>query len=227
MTDECLICKKKLVYLQNDELMECVYCHKKELSKTKCINNHYVCNECHMKGIDKVVSFCLETKSKNPLEILTNLMDQEYCHMHGPEHHILVGVALLTSYYNAGGKINLKESINEMLIRGKQVPGGACGFWGACGAAISTGMFISIITESTPLKIEPWGLSNKMTSKSLASIGEIGGPRCCKRDSYLSVLNAIEFVKENLNVEMEVNDIKCHYSSFNNQCIGKRCPFNK
>ena len=31
---------------------------------------------------------------------------------------------------NAGGAINLRESVMEMLNRGKAVPGGTCGFWG-------------------------------------------------------------------------------------------------
>ena len=112
------------------------------------------------------------------------------------------------------------------MHRGKSVPGGACGFWGACGAAISSGMFISIITKSTPLAQEPWGLSNLMTSKSLGAIGKIGGPRCCKRDSYLSLLSAIDFAKEHFGVEMERPEIVCHFSARNNQCIGKRCPFS-
>lgn len=45
----------------------------------------------------------------------------------------MVGAALLTAYKNAGGAINLRESVMEMLNRGKAVPGGTCGFWGACG----------------------------------------------------------------------------------------------
>lgn len=52
MKDECLICKAPLVYLESDEEMECVICHKKESSKTRCVNGHYVCNECHMTGFD-------------------------------------------------------------------------------------------------------------------------------------------------------------------------------
>ncbi len=227
MSDECLICKDRLAYLDKDVLMECYYCHKMELSKTKCINNHYVCNDCHMKGVDLIISYCKETKSKNPIEIIKHMMKQSFCHMHGPEHHIMVGCALITAFYNAGGKLDLNNALSEMLQRGKQVPGGACGFWGACGAAISSGMFISIVTGSTPLKIEPWGLSNKMTSKSLYNIGSIGGPRCCKRDSFLSILSAIEFVKDNLNVNMETSDIVCEFSPLNNQCIKERCPFNK
>ena len=113
-----------------------------------------------------------------------------------------------------------------MMNRGKSVPGGACGFWGACGAGISSGMFVSIISKSTPLAREPFALSHQMTAKSLGEIGKIGGPRCCKRDSFLSILSAIDFAKENFDVEMERSDIICEFSKFNNQCIGKRCPFS-
>ena len=70
------------------------------------------------------------------------------------------GSALLTAYKNAGGDINLEDALMEMQSRGKSVPGGACGFWGACGAGISTGMFVSIITKASPLTQESWGLSN-------------------------------------------------------------------
>ena len=147
--------------------------------------------------------------------------------MHGPEHHVMVGSALLTAYKNAGGNINLHSALLEMMSRGKSVPGGACGFWGACGAGISSGMFISIISKSTPLANEPFALSHKMTAKSLGQIGEIGGPRCCKRDSFLSILSAVDFVKDHFDVEMEKTEVVCQFSAKNNQCIGKRCPFSK
>ena len=226
MNEECLICKAPLVYLEKDEMMECAICHRKENSKTRCVNGHYVCNECHTKGLDAIVSLCLREKSANPLEIVEKMMQQPFCHMHGPEHHVMVGAALLTAYKNAGGDIDLEAALLEMLSRGKQVPGGVCGFWGACGAAVSTGIFMSIITKSTPLAAEPFALSNSMTALSLSKIGEIGGPRCCKRDSFLSILAAVEFVREKLGVEMESYKPVCTYSSKNNQCIGKRCPFS-
>ena len=57
------------------------------------------------------------------------------------------------AYKNAGGEIDLPEALLEMMNRGKAVPGGTCGFWGACGAGISTGMFISIISGATHLKM--------------------------------------------------------------------------
>ena len=226
MVEECLICGAPLEYLEKDLPMECAICHKKENSRTRCIHGHYVCNECHMQGLDAVIGLCLGETSKNPAAILERMMALPFCHMHGPEHHVMVGAALLTAYRNAGGNIDLPSALTEMMNRGKSVPGGSCGFWGACGAGISSGMFVAIISGSTPLTVEPFALSHQMTARSLGKIGETGGPRCCKRDSFLSVLSAIDFVKEHFGIEMEKPEIVCHYAAQNRQCIGRRCPFS-
>ncbi len=225
MAEECLICNSKIEYLPKDEKMECMLCHKLENSKSRCEKGHYICNECHMEGINTILDICIKEKSANPYIIIDKLMSESFCHMHGPEHHILVGASLLTAYKNAGGKINLQEALIEMINRGKKVPGGICGFWGACGAGISTGIFISIISNSTPLSEEPFKLSNWMTSKSLNLVGKYGGPRCCKRDSFLSILAAIDFVEENFNIKLEKSEINCKFSDKNNQCLKNKCPF--
>ena len=227
MKEECLICKAPLEYLDTDILMECEICHKKENSKTRCVNGHYVCNDCHTQGLETIIGLCLKETSKDPIAIIEKMMALPFCHMHGPEHHVMVGSALLTAYYNAGGAIDLDSTLVEMMNRGKSVPGGACGFWGACGAGISSGMFVSIISKSTPLTTESFALSHKMTAASLEHIGEIGGPRCCKRDSFLSILSAVDFVKDHFGIEMEKPEVICSFSAQNNQCIGKRCPFSK
>ena len=223
--EECLICQERLEYLPEDVMMECAICRKRELSKTRCVRGHYVCSDCHTQGMDAILGLCLSESSKDPLEILEKMMSMPFCHMHGPEHHVMVGAALLTAYKNAGGVLDLAAALPEMYRRGKAVPGGACGFWGACGAGVSTGQFLSIATGATPLASESWGLSNRMTAKALESIGSIGGPRCCKRDSYLAVLAAIEFAAKHLNVNMEKTLPVCTRSGQNNQCIGMRCPF--
>ncbi len=223
----CLICKAPLEYLEVDEPMECAICHKQENSKTRCVSGHYVCDECHTAGMDVIVGLCLNQTSKDPVVILNEMMNQPFCHMHGPEHHVMVGASLLTAYHNAGGDIDLKAELAEMMSRGRKVPGGTCGYWGACGAGVSSGIFISIIAGSTPLAQEPFALCHRMTSTSLGKIADVGGPRCCKRDSYLSILSAIDFVKEHFGVEMEKHEIVCTHASENKQCIGERCPFSE
>lgn len=128
MEEECLICGAPLMYLEKDVFMECVICHKKEASKTCCQQGHYVCSECHTKGIDTILRLCLAETSKNPIAIMEKMMAMPFCHMHGPEHHVMVGTALLTAYRNAGGEIVLSDALVELMRRAKQVPGGACGF---------------------------------------------------------------------------------------------------
>ena len=224
--EECLICKAPLEYLVQDQMMECAVCHKKEPSKTRCVNGHYVCSDCHTQGMDSIFGLCLSETSTDPVAIVRRMMELPFCHMHGPEHHVMVGAALLTAYRNAGGTLELEKALQEIYSRGKAVPGGACGFWGACGAGISAGQFLAIVTQSTPLAKEPWGLSNQMTARALERIGQMGGPRCCKRDSFLAILAAVDFVREQLGVEMKRTVPVCSYSGRNNQCMGKRCPFS-
>ena len=227
MNEECLICKAPLAYLNQDEEMECALCHKKQYSKTKCVHGHFVCDVCHTGGLDGSIAICYNSTSDNPLEILERMMQMPSCHMHGPEHHAMVGFALLTAYKNAGGEIEWESAMIEMQRRAKQVPGGSCGFWGACGAGISTGMFISIVLKATPLAGEAWGLANQMTAKALDAIGKNGGPRCCKRDSYLAIVEAVKFTREKLHIHMKLNPVICKYTQANNQCRKQNCPFYK
>ena len=119
--------------------MECAICHKREASKTRCVNGHYVCSDCHTQGMDSIFGLCLTETSADPIAIIRRMMDLPFCHMHGPEHHVMVGAALLTAYKNAGGPLELERALGEMYRRGKEVPGGACGFWGACGAGDQRG----------------------------------------------------------------------------------------
>lgn len=224
---ECLICKEPLIYLETAEQMTCVLCGKTESSNCRCSNGHYVCSECHMSGMDSFLEVCLNDPSRNPIEILQKLMHLPFCHMHGPEHHILVGASLLTAFKNAGGTIDLGKALIEMQSRGRQVPGGICGLWGSCGAAVSTGICISILTGSSPLSTETWGWCNEMTSRALAREAKIGGPRCCKRNTQISILEAIDFIREKFGIELEKpEEIICGWFSQNNQCISERCPFH-
>lgn len=226
MNEECLICNAPLEYLKVGTEIECELCHRKEISKTRCTKRHFICDQCHTKGLDAIIGHCLHTDSMNPIKILNELMDMPFCHMHGPEHHTMVGAALLTACHNAGSKINLPDALKEMLARGSKVPGGVCGFWGSCGAAISAGIFMSIMSGASPLSGSSWGQANMITAKSLQDIGNIGGPRCCKRNSLLSVRAAVSFLRDTNGIELETEDVTCNRNRLNNRCIRKRCPFH-
>ena len=65
----------------------------------------------------------------------------------------------------------------------------------------------------------------ELTSAVIKRMSEIGGPRCCKRNAFLSLATAVEFVNKKYDVAMEINDVKCEFSNLNKQCIKERCPF--
>ena len=126
MSEECLICGAPLEYLEQDTVMECAVCHKKEPSKTRCVHVHYVCNSCHTQGLDGIFGLCLASDSTDPIALVRQMMAMPFCHMHGPEHHVMVGAALPTAYKNAGGELELEPALREIASRGRAVPGGAC-----------------------------------------------------------------------------------------------------
>ena len=178
--------------------------------------------------VKNIVEACMQEKGKNPVDIFYNIAHKDFVRIHGPEHHVLDGAALLTAFYNAGGKINLSESLNELMRRGLQMPGATCGMWGVCGAVSSMGAALSIIDGTGPLSCDDsWGKHMEFTSKALLSLSKVGGPRCCKRDAFLSFQEAIRYINENYDVELQSNKMECDFSEKNEQCIKAECPFYK
>lgn len=225
--NDCLLCGAPLEYLPEPAEMECAVCHRRFQSSVRCAAGHFVCDACHARNaVGVITELCRASRSRDPIALMTEAMRQPSVHLHGPEHHVLVGAALLAAYRNCGGPVeDFDRALGAVVFRGKQVPGGACGYWGCCGAAVSAGIFVSAVTGASPLSGEAWGLANRMTSRALEAIGAMGGPRCCKRDAYAAALAAVDFTREQLGVAMEVSFPVCSFFPLNQQCIGRRCPY--
>lgn len=210
------------------EKMECFYCHKNFDSNAKCVNGHFVCDACHsLPASELIESHCIASTSEDPLELALNLMRSPQVKMHGPEHHFLVPAVLLAAYYNIKKDQTTKSrKIKEAKIRASNVLGGFCGLYGDCGAAVGTGIFVSLVTNSTPLSTKEWQQSNLMTAKSLFTIANHGGPRCCKRNTFLALNEAAKFAQENLGVAIKMSkNIQCEFTDLNKECLQKKCPF--
>ena len=85
---------------------------------------------------------------------------------------------------------------------------------------------MSLITGSTPLSTDGWRQSNMITAESLMSVAVHGGPRCCKRDTYLSLGRAIDFIGKELEISLEKEEnISCEFSHLNKQCLLEGCQY--
>lgn len=87
-------------------------------------------------------------------------------------------------------------------------------------------MFYSIATGTTPLSGKSWGEANALTARCLQALAALGGPRCCKRNSFTAIRVAAEFTREHLGVAMDLpNRVLCRYFPENQQCIRRACPY--
>jgi hypothetical protein len=226
----CLICGRDLIYFDADKRLICSICGQAFHSNVHCINSHFICDACHsLSATEYIEKYCISAKMIDPIELAQTLMESPTIKMHGPEHHFLVPAVLLTSYYNYQKEYETKKAkLNIAKGRAEKVLGGFCGSHGNCGAGVGTGLFVSIITNTTPLSKEGWRLSNLMTAKSLFSIANRGGPRCCKRDSFLAIIEAVEFMKEHFGISLPIKEkISCSFSHLNTECLHEHCRFHQ
>ena len=170
----------------------------------------------------------LKSKSKNPIEIAKSIMYKNFINIHGPEHHFLDGASFLIAFKNCGGDIDIELAINELANRTIKMPGGMCGHWGVCGSVTSVGAALSIINDTGPLTLNDYYKDNmEFTSFVINKMSIIGGPRCCKRNAFISLSYAVEFIENKYGIKLDINDISCNFSSMNKQCIGNECPYYK
>ena len=176
----------------------------------------------------KIKEQVLQEQGKDPIIILKHLMHQDYINIHGPEHHFLDGACFLMAYYNAGGTIDIEQAIDELAKRSIKMPGAMCGYWGVCGSVASLGACLSILHHTGPLSDDIYYQDHmEFSSRVIHKMSDIGGPRCCKRNAFLSISEACLFVKEKYGVELSLSPISCEFTSFNQQCIKNRCPFHR
>jgi hypothetical protein len=235
----CLVCGQDLEYSSAPVLRFCHYCGSSQETTVACASGHYVCDRCHSaQANDLIEKVCIgEERSpgsrpagegdREPVSLAMRLMSHPAIKMHGPEHHFLVPAVLLACYYDHLGRPDEKAAkIREARRRAEQVLGGFCGTHGACGAAVGTGVAISLITEATPLSGEEWRLSNRLTARTLAVIAEHGGPRCCKRDTMLALQEAVACLGEELGVQLPVaTKVRCSFFHRNRECLRQGCPY--
>jgi hypothetical protein len=231
-SDKCEICGNNLVYItipEDFKALKCEFCRNEFTTNVYCIEGHYICDECHIKGpIDIIAKICEETEIKNPFELADLIMRHPNFKMYGPEHHIITPAVILTSLKNNnikkpnGDELSLFD-IREAIRRASKIPGGWCGFYGSCGAGMGSGVAISIYTGATPSTNKPRTLANQMTSRSLAKIAD-NLEHCCKRAVKLAICETFEFLKEKFDIKFPYTYNKCSFSELNDKCEKEKCP---
>ncbi len=223
--NNCGVCGTPLVYQTEPVTRSCVFCRQTYSTQIYCPAGHYICDSCHSREAIEVLKQVLgSSTSTSPLEIMELVMQHPAVPMHGPEHHVILPAAIVTAVRNAGYSVP-QEALEITLTRGAKVPGGWCGYFGACGAGIGVGIAVSALTGATPLTGKTRSLANEATSFALARIAD-GYPRCCKRAGRQALAAAIEFLRDKLDIVIDpTRPSRCIYYQRNRECPKEECPY--
>ena len=223
--ENCGVCGAPLEHATTPWQVQCAYCGQTTATLIRCPRGHYICDACHGRDALAVLGEWLEAStSASALELLEAAMVHPAVSMHGPEHHAIVPGVLVAAARNSGRDVPV-GAIAEALRRGAKVPGGWCGFYGACGAGIGVGIATSVITGATPLKGQPRRLANEATAFALSRMQD-GRPRCCKRASRAAVVAAGEFFASHLAIELTTWPTPiCTFTDRNRECAQGSCAF--
>lgn len=228
MQPQCLVCQKDITFFEDEIIAICALCGAEFEADSTCANQHHVCHTCRQIAARReIIDHCLKSGHKQPHLLLLELMQLPKVAMHGPEHHLLLSAALLTAYCNEKGlHEKLAGYLAEANERSMSVPGGACGMWGICGAAVGSGIYMSIVTAANPLSEEAWKTAGQLTARCAHAVSAQGGPRCCKRDSFLSLIEAAACSNQTLGTHFVIaKDLRCNYFLNNSECKKRLCPF--
>ena len=219
------MCGAPLVYGTEEVLKRCEFCGKESKALIYCPEGHYVCDTCHSRGALDILRDTLnKSTSADPVEILEKVMAHPAVPMHGPEHHAMVPGIIVAAVKNAGYPVP-EGAVEKAIERGSKVPGGWCGFYGACGAAIGVGTAVSVLTGATPLTGNTRALANEATAFALKKMID-GGARCCKRASRKALESAVDFLKTRMGINLKTHkQTKCQYIKRNKECINEACAY--
>jgi len=224
----CVLCGNELYKLSKKIEVRCDFCGKIGFASHQCSSSHYICNECFsITPIEFVKMACLKYKGIDPNALAVEIMNTPTIRMHGPEHHYILPAVLLTCIYNLKGRTDdLKEKLDSLAVRTSCEAPDHCEYnINNCGAAIGTGIFLSTFLDRTTENEDEWSLTNQLVSECIKKIAEIGGPRCCKRDTYISIQTTIEFLKNKFAIELPLSEAKCTFSLRNKSCKHENCIF--
>ncbi|MFC1951150.1 DUF5714 domain-containing protein [Chloroflexota bacterium] len=223
--NNCGICGKPLIYGTESLPGTCSFCGIEAQSNIYCPDGHYICDGCHQReAIDVLRRVVESTSSSDPQRIAETVMSYPAVLMHGPEHHAIVPAAIVAAVRNAGYPVP-DNAVEKAIERGAKVPGGWCGFYGDCGAAVGLGIAVSVLTGATPLTGPQRSLAMKATAYALSKLID-EQPRCCKRMSRMAIEAAVEFLRDEMNISLyEDGPVFCNYSSRNKECLKAECAY--
>jgi 7,8-dihydro-6-hydroxymethylpterin dimethyltransferase len=223
----CRFCGLRLSLLENAVSARCMVCGERGRTRTWCRDRHFVCETCRGAELMKLIEGMLDNaRSADPVELFLRMRESQDLPMHGPEHHALVAAAFLLAYYDQYGTPSWADILDALQNAATALPGGSCGYWGACSAGLAVGMAYCAILGSDPTSGAPRAAAHWAVSAILGRIAEYPAARCCRRECLLALQAGCELSAALLPSPLRTAHREpCTQAADNPECIGAECPF--
>lgn len=220
----CKICGQELS--EKREVATCTYCGAVEEADYICPAGHYICEDCRLATQSEITErVCLRSIITDPVEMANLIMKHPSFNQYGVEHHELVAPVVLASIRNLGLASISEGRLKAAIKRSGRIPYGSCGTTGTCGAAVSAGVAIGILTGSNYMKDRERNLTLLTTSKALTAVTMLGGPRCCKYSTYVSIAAAWKTAREDLKFNLPILKVRCGFQGRLKDCHLNHCQY--
>ena len=199
-----MVCGDTLEYHDKVQDVVCSYCNRGESGYITCPSGHFVCETCHNHDAMLVIEeMILSSRENDPVKIAELAMSFPGLPMLGCQHAYIAGGALMAAIKNNGSKNISNEDIKEVFSRTRQqAHGGYCGLTGVCGITPALGACVSVLTGSRCGRDDEQRLTMELTSRVSRIITDHTGPSCCKAYVRASLETAVQFLQENLGVDL-------------------------
>jgi len=219
----CWLCDADLLETETEAV--CSFCGQVQPVDYICPNGHVLCEDCQLaEPVEIIARVCEGTEERDPGLIANLIMKHPGFALHGPHHHGLIAPAVLAALTNRGQYPRRSGRAAAARDRTVDIPLAACGSRGECGAAVSVGALVSILTKATYLKDRERSLALQATAEALMTIAKAGGPRCCKQSTYISLEIASAFLERELGIAMPLT-LRCAFSDQDEACKHEACPY--
>lgn len=234
-----MACGDKLIYRSIHEPLVCYFCQEVKPGSISCINNHFVCDDCHGKdAFSAILDIALGTESNDPIEIAEQMMSHPAVTMIGGEHHAIVATSIMAALKNNGSIAynNRQITVNDYLIDRTldrtwtdRLPSCMCANYGACGAALSVGAVFSLlmdITCDTP-KVRERQIAMEITNYVASEIAGFRGT-CCKLSTRIAIEGACVAIRDYIGLSLPRRNVRCQHKKRNPYgCLDSICPYFK
>jgi len=225
LTYRCSVCREALV--ERPMHATCSFCGREEDTDWACPADHHACEDCRTAEPDELIVRVAETtRETNPVAIAERMMTHPSFGSSGPEHHGVPAAALLAAVRNAGLHALSPGRIAAAVRQTADIPMGACGSRGDCGACVGAGVAMATVLGADYRTGPERALVLRTTSRALGQLADLGGVRCCKQAAYVAVETAAAILLEARGFRLEVSPIRCTFAGRLPECNGTECPYH-